>query len=290
MIRVAVLVGLCSIFLGGVARAIEDVATNPISYNESAPTDTDVPNWDSGWKQPAVQPQGSTATTGWNYAGSVNGNSAVYLGSGWVLTAAHVGASALTLNGCVYPMVANSVRTFGNADLIIFQVWPCPALPPLTIRSADPRMGSSVVLLGWGHVNGDRVPTWGYNTVSYPPNQSETVTDNGATYTTNDFLMLTQDGSGNNYQVVVGDSGGPDFIYNNATQAWELAGLSEAMLSNGGSAPYGSALIQLDTYLPQINAAMSQIDAPAMPPWALALLAGSLSLAAYLPSKASSKG
>ncbi len=121
-----VLVGLGFLLPLRAAWAIEDVATNPVSYNETPPTATNIPLWTSGWTQPTVQPDGFTSTTGWNYVGSVNGNSAVYLGNGWVLTAAHVGANNLTLNGTIYPMVANTAKTIGSVDLLVFRVAPWP--------------------------------------------------------------------------------------------------------------------------------------------------------------------
>jgi hypothetical protein len=315
MMRVTVLVLVGSLLLPGPARAIED-ETTPVSYNESAPTNNDIPYWTYGWPQPAVQPQGSTSTTGWNYCGSVAGNSAVYLGNGWVLTAAHVGAGDLNLNNVTYPMVPNtaqilhSVRIPGQAaptsplaDLVLFRVSPAPSLPPLTIRPNDPVGGSSqAVMIGYGHTNGDRTVTWGFNTVTspwvnYTEMLSAVVSGVNDTFSSNDFVTLTQDGTTNNYQVVTGDSGGPDFIYNSTTKAWELAGLNEAMLSNNGSAPFASAMLQLDTYLPQINAIMSPQPSPAMPDWAIGVLALLLVAVAiplgsrgHLPSRASSRG
>ena len=124
--------------------------------------------------------------------------------------------------------------------------------------------------------------TWGFNTATssyanYPVTLTATVNGVSESLYTNDFLTLTQNGTTNNYQVVAGDSGGPDFIYNGTTKAWELAGLNQVMFSNNGSAPFASGMVQLDTYLPQINAIMAPAnDGPAMPDWAMGLLAVSL--------------
>jgi len=54
------------------------------AYDTTAPTSANIPNWNTGWP--------ASNATGWNYVGQDNGSSAVYLGNGWVLTAAHVGA------------------------------------------------------------------------------------------------------------------------------------------------------------------------------------------------------
>ena len=275
--RVIVLVGLGFLCPLVAARAVEDAATTPVSYNGTAPTATEISNWATGWTQPAVQPTGFTSTTGWNYCGSAGGNSAVYLGNGWVLTAAHVGAGDLTLGGVIYPMVPNSARTVGNADLLLFQVSPVPSLPALPIRSSDPKPGTcQVAMLGWGHANGDRSATWGYNTVTLA-NEVIPLTNNGVSYSTTDFLTQTQGSSSNIYQVVEGDSGGADFIFNSTSKVWELAGVNEAMVSNNGVAPFYSAMVQLDIYQAQIAAITAPVtDTPAMPPWAIGLLAGTL--------------
>ena len=294
MMRVIVLVGLGLLFPLGSARAVEDVAND--SFATNAPSNANIANWTNGWVQPAVEPTGYTFTTGWNYVGSVDGNSAVYLGHGWVLTAAHVGTAAFFLNGIYYPLVANSTRTFGNADIILFQISPCPALPPLPLRTTDPTPSVWTAMFGWGLTNSARAPSWGYNAVTLA-NLSLPLTNNGVGYLSNDFLTMTQSGSGNNYQVITGDSGGGDFIYNPASNTWELAGVNEATVTDSKSRSY-SAFVQLNTYQAQIAAIITPAtDTPVMPSAAIGLLAGLLVLAGgcfspgvQRPSKASRRG
>ena len=74
-------------------------------------------NWTSGWGGPEI--------TGWDYVGQVNGASGVYLGNGWVLTAAHVGAGNFTVAGLSYAFVGGSATSITNgngttADLLLF--------------------------------------------------------------------------------------------------------------------------------------------------------------------------
>lgn len=65
---------------------------------------------------------------GWNYLGYLNGASGIYLGSGWVLTAAHVGTGNFRLGGISYSPLSNSTVQITNAspgrtiytDLIMF--------------------------------------------------------------------------------------------------------------------------------------------------------------------------
>jgi len=91
---------------------------NGSSYQTTAPTDTQAPNWTTGW--------GGGGITGWNYVGQVNGASGVYLGNGWVLTAAHVGMGNFILSGNTYEAVAGSSHSISNSngtvDVVLFQI------------------------------------------------------------------------------------------------------------------------------------------------------------------------
>jgi hypothetical protein len=300
-------------------RAVENSSTG--TYNESAPTGSDISNWLTGWTQPATQPAGTTYTTGWNYVGSVNGATAqasgVYLGAGWVITCAHVGAGPFTLNGTTYNYVANTMHTFSGtvttttvtstgtttssaleqADFILFQVSPAPALPMLPIRTSDPvPYQSHVALIGYGDGGNLTHETWGNDLLdSYAD-----VVVNLLGFWTNDSEILTGDRA--EYEIVSGDSGGGAFIYNTTASRWELAGLSEAALDNSAnSMQVGSAFVQLNdssfsntysnypnagetttysgttTYASQIAQILAPAsDTPAMPMWALVALVGVL--------------
>jgi hypothetical protein len=281
------------------AFAVENYTNN--TFNETAPTSGNISNWDTGWQQPTVQPNGYTYTTGWNYVGTINGASSgpasgTYLGNGWVITCAHVGANSFVLNGTTYPVVPNSAQAFtattvvstGTSttntltlpvDITLFQVSPAPALPDLPIRSTDPVAGSSAfAMIGYGDGASMSNETWGYDTVTSPYINQGTQLLNWASY---DFY--TANGNKAKYEVVGGDSGGGDFMYNATLNRWELAGLNEAELTNGTNGPeIGSAFIQLDTYLDQINGIITPAptDSPTMPQWALILLGAMLCLAA----------
>jgi len=236
------------------------------TFNTTAPTGTDIANWNTGWGSPGI--------TGWNYVGqmSAGGASGVYLGNGWVLTAAHVGASNFTVDGGTYLAVPGSAQNVGTADLTLFQISTSPSLPSLTLSLAPPvpfsqiQPGSSVAMLGFG---GSRGETWGLDTVT----QINELIDLRPTYPyiSNDFLTINgtyHDGSAtniNNYQLVGGDSGGGDFIFNVTTQTWELAGINEVT----GSGTFNSqnvtlsGMVQLNTYATQIQAVVTPTPEPA---------------------------
>ena len=261
---------------------MENVAAS--TYNRGDPTNDSVAHWTSGWAQPSVEPAGYTYTTGWNYVGRVNGASGTYLGYGWAVTAAHVGAGNLTLNGATYPMVPNSARPVGTSDLLLFQVSPAPALPPLILRSNDPvAYSSNAVIIGFGDGGPKISETWGQNVVTQI---NESITPDGYAYISNDFLTLTGGSSAgttsvtNNYQLVVGDSGGGSFTYNNRSQNWELAGINEvsgtATLDDGSMQNF-SGFVQANTYVGDIDGIIAPIsDTPVLPPGGIAILAALL--------------
>ena len=303
------LIFLFAFFSGTQVQAIETSS----GYNTNPPTSSDIPHWNTGW--------GNANVTGWNYAGQVNWSagigSGVYLGNGWVLTAAHIenGITSFILGGITYTAVPNSGQSISNGtvDLYMFQIASPPNLPLLVLSSSPPvafastqTPGSSVAMFGMG---GSSSMSWGLDTVT-EINEPISITANGTTYTTNDFFTdnsTVTRGIGknkmsivNNAMVVTGDSGGGDFIYNSTTQKRELAGLNEATGSwNGsnGDPYYGngafSAFIQLSTYASQINTIVQTpfsppaTDEPAMPLSGLVVLGCALFLVAsrYLKVK-----
>ena len=274
------------------AHAVENDSTG--TFNETAPTSSNIPNWESGWTQPTTQPTGYTYTTGWNYVGSVpnsGGASATYLGNGWVITCAHVGAATFTLNGTAYPAVPNSAQGFtattvlstmlgGSGtvtepvDITLFQISPSPALPALPLRTTDPTGTSTFAMIGYGDGGSHAKETWGYDTVTSPYINQGVQLYGWASY---DFC--TVNGSKALYETADGDSGGADFIYNSSLKRWELAGLNEIELTNGANPPVeeGSGYVQLDTYFTQIEQIITPpLSEPTMPQWALVLMGGML--------------
>ena len=320
-----ILLGLLLLVSSHSLFAVANISTGTSTptFNTTPPTSTNIPDWQTGWAQPAVQPTGFTSTTGWNYVGSINGSqsgqaSGVYLGNGWVITCGHLGTGNLnfTLNGTTYPYLENSLHTFtGTAtqtvvtssgtttssfvnpvDILLYQVSPAPSLPALHLRQTGPVLNSSyVAMIGYGDGQNKTNETWGYDKVNYLT--SVFVNLEGLPYWTNDFA--TENGSADEYQLVGGDSGGAEFIFNSSTSTWELAGLNEGTFTGGSvfvelsnatfSSAYGNTPATGDTttytgttvYETQIEQAMTPVsDTPAMPLWALVTLGGLLALVA----------
>jgi len=113
---------LCAFFSLGHARAIE---INGGTFNTTALTSTNVPNWTTGW--------GTAAVTGWNHVGTVNGASGVYVGNDWVITAGHEGAGTFSLGGTNYTEVPGSAQGIPangySVELTLFQITTAPNLP-----------------------------------------------------------------------------------------------------------------------------------------------------------------
>ncbi len=266
------------------AGSIKAVETNG-GYNTTAPTNSDIPSWTTGW--------GAANVTGWNYVGQIAGGaSGVYVGNGWVLTAGHVGAGSFVLgNGSAagtYSVVSGSAQSIPvnetqTVDVALFQVTPVPNLPALRIATSPPvafsatTPGTMIALLGFGGSHG---LTWGYDTIT---DINEAITPDGLPqFLSNDFLTqndtVTRGSSTitNNSAVVSGDSGGGDFAFNPAAQAWELAGINEVMGADNGVNVSG--YVQLNTYASQINEIVfgPATDTPTMPFAGLVILAVAL--------------
>ncbi|MDR0532447.1 MAG: trypsin-like peptidase domain-containing protein [Verrucomicrobiales bacterium] len=247
---------LCSLALTNRLHAVV-VVTSGTVYNSNEPTTTNIRYWNTGW--------GSSSVTGWDYVGTVGGASAVYLGNGWVISAAHVDLSSntYTLDGVTYTIIADSVTTIGNTDLVLFQISTALDLPTLTISSSSASTGQSVVMIGYG----GGTKAWGTGTINGV--NYELTLDNGHTST---YYYVKYNSINNTTQAISGDSGGAGFVYNSTTGQWELSGLLDAIATddNGG---YYTLLIDLSSYSDDINTIVSSVSyIPEPACWALLLL------------------
>jgi hypothetical protein len=228
-------------------RAVEVITSTNSYFNTNDTISLTLPSWASGW---------GSGGDGWNYVGSIvaGGASGIYLGNGWVLTAAHVSPlGAFTLDGNVYDLTGVSYSSFtnsrtgsSNADLTLFQITTTSttgtnlSLPSLTLISNSPALSSTVVMIGYGGASGFGSESWGTNTIVA---HSQKVAVNNS-FESIDFLTPN---SGTNYStLVLGDSGGGDFVEVGST--WELAGLNEAIDASN------SYFVQLSAYDSQIQA------------------------------------
>ncbi len=175
---------------------------------------------------------------GWANLATRSNLTAVYLGRRWILTANHVGAGNVVLDGQTYLPVPGSAIQIENpdtsqADLMLFKIFGDPGLPRLEIPSFPPVVGDSLIAIGnglnrgsattfmglggynWG--TGDAV-RWGTNIVSEIDILVGATYSFAATFTDPlDPSATADEAAGAN-----GDSGGAAFI--KVGGDWYLAG------------------------------------------------------------------
>jgi hypothetical protein len=256
----------------GSLRAVEmaPAGSSPY-YNSSNNISSTVSSWtNASWGS------GNT-NTGWDYVGSMNGASGVYLGKGWVLTAAHVGAGNFTLGTNTYPWdgysVTNFTITIGGtnyaSDINLFRIstnsstGSVLSLPPLVLNSNAPTVFSGrsttntsrVVMIGNG---GGK--SWGVNNVT-SINQGVTVLSYGTADFSTAFGTNTSGSATvvNNAKFITGDSGGGAFML--IGSQWLLTGINEAVDNNGNS-----YMVQLSYYASTISSAIASAPAPTPTP------------------------
>ncbi|MDR1144956.1 MAG: trypsin-like serine protease [Verrucomicrobiales bacterium] len=222
----------------------------------------------------------NTAATGYgleNYVGRVNDPSGVYLGNGWVISAAHVGPGDFILGGQTYAMVADSAHSFYNADetqvdLVLFQINVTTELPGTTLFDGTLTPGMDVFMLGYGG------GTYGWGENSLTGIDNDLLPDAGFysadfyTYSYNAGFPYTD----NHAQAIDGDSGGAGFVYNSDNDQWQLAGVMFEVGSTEDGQLAATYFVDLTKYSEAINNIMASIPEPAT--WALLVTGVGLAL------------
>ena len=243
---------------------------------------------------------------GFDHLGVTNtGLCAVYIGNGWVLSAAHVGQHPVTFGGITYPDVPNSLVQLQHpnvalSDFVLFRLATEPPLSPLVLSTATPALGDTVTMIGnawdrapsqvcwnssWGEVScgplaayrgyksgGPYRVRWGRNVVT-----SVGLDVVYGSWNTRGFLVhFDQSGVTYEAQAVPGDSGGAVFVKRN--NQWELAGVMFAVSIFSGQDYNSRAVFGQSTYITDLSYYRSQIDpiiaAPQVPalPWSAAIV------------------
>lgn len=251
---------------------------------------------------------------GWSNVGLLGIGTGVYLGNDWVLTAAHVGAGSIVLNGSSYAMAPGTAIQLTNGgepgksaltDLVLFRLATTPVgLGGVTIASSSSAPGSAVTMIGSGRDRG-AFTQWTVDTTTTPWTWTEVASGGSAagyqtvtsramrwgTNTVNSSGLWIDDGVGdtkmlatifNDFpgnsteaQAAYGDSGGGVFHKNGTT--WELAGL---ILTVGGYSgqpdPGANAVFGDATYAADLSFYGPQIMAIVPEPGALLLAVAAL--------------
>jgi hypothetical protein len=282
---------LCAVWIGHPAFAVV-IDTGDGTGNTSAPPD------DPGWAN----------------VGAIGNLTGVYLGDSWVLTANHVGDSAIVLQGITYqPLTGSRVRLEtspgSKADLIVYRIQGRPPLPSLVLSDTTPGLGDEVTMIGNGWNRDASLTYWDVDwlEVSPPPpavftgykrtngrtlrwgRNILTATDldiviGGSTTRSFEVIFDLSGGVTDEAQAMSGDSGGAVFIKRGAQ--WQLAGILFAIgiFENqpNGTAVFGQTSNSADVafYRDEILSVITPPPVPALQPLVVFTLAGALALPA----------
>jgi hypothetical protein len=201
------------------------------------------------------------------------GDNGVFLGSYetgyWVITANHVGASGLTLDGVYYSAVAGSAQTIGTTDLLLYRIDVTDpgafSLSNLNLDSSLPNTNQPVYMVGDG---GDGTMRWGTNTVAGYSNYR--LYENGPLTV---GLITTYDPIDGEAQGQGGDSGGA--LFWNYQGTWYLSGILSAIGTLSDNTTQFTASVALGYYYNEIMGVITGTS-PIPEPSAFALLTGAL--------------
>jgi len=201
---------------------------------------------------------------GWANLGTRGNLTVVYLGRRWVLTANHVGAGNVVLEGQTYSPVPGSAIQFENpdtspADLMVFKIFGDPGLRRLDIASFLPVVGDPISAIGNGRNRGSATTfmglggynwgsghsmRWGSNVVSEIDILVDTTYSFAVTFTD----PLDPSATGDEAAGANGDSGGG--VFTKVGGDWYLAGtlfaISQYTDQPSTTSIYGNRLFAVD--------------------------------------------
>ena len=167
LLTIALVVATCAsrpaqaLLVGTTPGTIPDTSVNPASFG---------PGWTAG-------------DPGWaNAAKTGTFLNAIYIGDGWVLSAAHTGVSAVQfdLNGPHYQPIPNQSFQVPNptgvsgltsqfADLRMYRISEDPGLPSLTLATQPLSLNDEVVYMSYGVYRNPAELHWNVNNSTNPP-------------------------------------------------------------------------------------------------------------------------
>ena len=114
---------------------------------------------------------------GWDNVGARGSGGGIYLGDGWVLTANHVSAGWIVLDGVTYPSEPGSQVQLQNppglglstyTDLLMYRIDSEAGLPPVSIAASSPPVDSLVTIIGGGRTRQESQTAWDVQSAEEP--------------------------------------------------------------------------------------------------------------------------
>lgn len=216
----------------------------------------------------------------WKNVGQIDRSTGIYMGNGYVLTAAHVGPGTFrTGDGKAYRPASGPAQYFKNfdesqADLCLFRIEaksgdPVLQLPGIPLTTMAPKKGTPLVLIGGGagqessgrHFawSDDYRVRWGVNAIE----KIYSVTMPTSRFASFGYGTKFARGNGS-CQAAPGDSGGAAFHFNPSAKRWELAGVIVAVDSHFGAAQYGNQTYIADPALFRKQMAVTKSGVPSL--------------------------
>ncbi len=245
---------------------------------------------------------------GWAAVGFRGIGTGIYVGDGWVLTAAHVGSGPITLSGTTYFAAAGTDVRLTNAggsvaDLLMYRLTTVPVgIAGVAIAATTPALGTAVTMIGAGRDRQPNLTQWNVNQATSPWTWTEVASGGDAegykanmgsrslrwgTNTISGTGEWIDDGFGQMPTIVTtfdslpgtaeaqasyGDSGGAVFAKDGSS--WHLAGLMVVVDGYSGQPDPGSnAVFGNVTYSVDLAPYRPQIVALVPEPSALVLVA-----------------
>ncbi|HEY1599865.1 MAG TPA: dockerin type I domain-containing protein [Pirellulales bacterium] len=257
----------------GLLLAMTDIASAVIISTGDGTGNTTAPVNDPGFANVGIRGSGT----------------AVYLGDGWVLTAAHVGDGSTMFNNVWYNEVAGSAVQLANppgagfttdSDLLLYQIANPPDLPSVNISSSAATVGWQVTMIGAGRDRSNSqlaywdsswepssTPStyageiwaatseirWGTNIISSAGFLEGVNANSEKSFAT----TFAQNGTAFEAQGAPGDSGGAVF-HQEASGVWDLAGVMFSISTATGQ-PWGTSVFGNVTYSADLSAYRNEI-------------------------------
>ncbi|MCA9214798.1 MAG: hypothetical protein KDB27_17125 [Planctomycetales bacterium] len=141
------LIGMSAVFVALSPVSVNAVVVSTTTENTTAPED------DPGWNNVAV----------------VSDSTGIYLGNRWMLTARHIGAHDANFPGIgnyaanpatqvPVPNPSGGLTEF--TDLLLYQLFEDPGLPPIELATATPKPGTEIIAIGNGRERAQLPTFW----------------------------------------------------------------------------------------------------------------------------------